>query len=73
MRSLRLLVGLVLVAGLYLAHALLSAPVAYAAGFSVTDCSSYVTSPQVGTLADVSVRANSSDSITFGCNTSGAT
>jgi hypothetical protein len=80
LRSLRLLVGFVLVAGLYLAHALLSAPVAHAAGFSVTDCSSYGTSTQAGTLAkalakalaDATVSANSSDTITFGCDTSGA-
>jgi hypothetical protein len=79
-RSLRLLVGFVAFASLCLAHALLLAPVAHAAGFSVTDCSSYGTSTQAGTLAraladatvSATVSANASDTITFGCDTSGA-
>jgi hypothetical protein len=50
--------------------------IAHAAGFSVSDCSTYGTSIQTGTLAkalaDATASADNSDTITFACDTSGS-
>jgi hypothetical protein len=67
---------LIVILGLGLGGLLFATRIAHAASFSVSDCSTYGTSSQAGTLAkalaDATASADSSDTITFACDTSGA-
>jgi hypothetical protein len=67
---------LIVILGLGLGGLLFATRIAHAASFSVSDCSTYGTSSQAGTLAkalaDATASSDASDTITFACDTSGA-
>jgi len=73
---LSLVAVLIAVVALGVGGLLFASRIAHAASFSVSDCSTYGTSAQAGTLAkalaDATASSDPSDTITFACDTSGS-
>ncbi len=73
---LSLVVALLVVVMLGVGWLVFASRIAHAASFSVSDCSTYGTSAQAGTLAkalaDATASSDLSDTITFACDTSGS-
>jgi hypothetical protein len=73
---LSLVASLLVIVALGVGGLLFASRSAHAAGFSVTDCSTYGTAAQAGTLAkalaDAAASSEASDTITFACDTSGS-